>query len=262
MVGCCRCAIAVTMLESRPPLRNDATGTSATRWARDGVLEDARQVAAAVPPPPGRPRRRCPSRYRSRRCRRGGTPSRCRPGACAPRARRRPAGAASSRAWRPPCRWGRPRARVRPPSTIAFSSEANRTPSPRGMMNSGLIPNGSRASARLPVVGVVDREGEHARGTDAGHAGPQARQASRTTSVSELVREPRSRGLQLRPELGVVVQLPVVGQREPVLDHGLVGRRRQVDDREAAVSEATATSGAPSPARRRRPDRGGRAARS
>jgi len=34
MDGSSRAAIAVTRLESRPPLRNDATGTSDTRWAR------------------------------------------------------------------------------------------------------------------------------------------------------------------------------------------------------------------------------------
>ena len=71
-------------------------------------------------------------------------------------------------------------------STIAFSSEANRTPSPRGMMNNGLIPNGSRATARLPASASKIAKANMPRNRRR-DSGPQARQASRTTSVSELV---------------------------------------------------------------------------
>ena len=66
---------------------------------------------------------------------------------------------------------------------------------------------------------------------------PARASASRTTSVSELVAKRTPCACELGPQLAVVVELAVVGERQPVLGERLVGRRRQVDDREAAVAE-------------------------
>ena len=109
---------------------------------------------------------------------------------------------------------------------------------------------------------VGDREREHAAELVEGGRPPVPPALEHYLGVRGS-NEGRAGGLQLGPQLLVVVKLAVVDQRQAALAHRLVGRGGEVDDRQPPV-----TRGASRPARPRgstprpRQDRGARSGRS
>ena len=98
------------------------------------------------------------------------------------------------------------------------------------------MPSGSRARTSSPVRSSNSANANMPRNRRSA-SGPQARQASSTTSVSELVTNRAPRAASSARSVLVVVQLAVVDQRQAVLGQRLVGGGAEVDDREPAVAE-------------------------
>ena len=110
----------------------------------------------------------------------------------------------------------------------------------RGTRNSGLMPSWSRTSTSSPVrsSNTPNANMPRSRGRQ---SVPQRRHASSSTSVSDVPRNRTPARLQLGAQLRGVVQLAVVGERQPVGDHRLRAGLRQVDDRQPAVAQVDLT---------------------
>ena len=110
-----------------------------------------------------------------------------------------------------------------------------------------------RVAGEGDLVGgqVVDGEGEHAAEPPQAVRPPGAPGLEHHLGVG-----PRDEGgaqaFEVRAQLAVVVELAVVGERQPALDQRLVGGRREVDDRQPQVTQddAGARVGALQDARR------------
>ena len=223
------------MLESRPPLRNDATGTSATRWAATDSSMTAAQVGAG-PRAASRGHRRRRLQYSPRAERR--------PAVLRPRAGRQLAHAVGSR--RTPAgtpvveHRGDHRRRVDRSSGPTARDDRlqlggeDHAPA-AGIKYSGLMPSGSRARMQARRSRASWTRRRTCRGTAAARRCPSAARP-RARPRCPTGREAAPARLELAPELPVVVELAVVGERQAVLDQRLVGRgdRSMIDSRRCA----------------------------
>ena len=122
-------------------------------------------------------------------------------------------------------------------ATIALSSEAKTTPSPRSHHVQRLDAERVAGEGEVTGLGVVDREGEHAAEAGQGRV-PQARQASSTTSVSERVANEAPERSARRAAHGSC-RARRCRRGSGLLRERLVRRGRQVDDREPGSARAS-----------------------
>ena len=116
--------------------------------------------------------------------------------------------------------------------------EANRSFPATSARYSGLMPSRSRPSTTPPRVALDQAEGEHAREVLDEAVAPVPVRLDDDLGVAGR-EEPVARPLELAPQLVVVVDAAVEGDRDPELgvDHRLGRPLGQVDDLQATVAE-------------------------